>query len=55
MRLNSPMNGLIKAKGHILIHLALFVASFFVYLDDASLKTPVTGQVPVSQTADDEQ
>ena len=45
------MNGLIKAKGHILIHLALFVASFFVYLDDASLKTPVTGQVPAPAPA----
>ena len=31
MRLHLPLNGLIKAKGHVIIHKALLIASFFVY------------------------
>ena len=31
MRVNLPLNGLIKAKGDVLIHIAMLIASFFVY------------------------
>lgn len=43
MRLNLPLNGMIKAKGDILIHIAMLIASFFVYSSSFDIE-------PISQS-----